>query len=505
MSSPFLIGVATSGYQSEGGYNGLGQPQNNWATSEQSGRVAKTGQAVDFWNRYQQDYELTRGIGLNAFRLSIEWPRVQPTSSTASGHAPAFDFHAIDEYALRIAACRLAGLEPVVTLQHFTHPAWMGIDAWLDDRTPAAFEEFVKTTVLRINDRLADVHGQPPVTWYVTINEPNMLVLNTYLNRLFPGGDQAGIPTGICAYNHLLAAHVKAYNAIHDIYESRGWHSPKVTMNTFCSDVYWSENILLDLLNLRQIGVTPAQSGEYFKSRSQELSRHFTSLALGRRTDLATVAGAGLHKLANYFASRAAKPEGFRFLFEVMAKAKRDSCLDFLGLDYYDPFASHVFRFPDFSDLEFHSRSLVEHMVDVLGSKWWDWHFLPEGLEAFCGYYAKAFPKLGILIAENGMAHRCPLDNSSIMPRKDGLLRSGFLEAHLRQIRAMQDRGVNLLGYLHWSLTDNYEWGSYTPRFGLYRIDFTKSLSRLAVDQFGDNPSQTYARLIRENGWGYNS
>jgi beta-glucosidase/6-phospho-beta-glucosidase/beta-galactosidase len=64
---------------------------------------------------------------------------------------------------------------------------------------------------------------------------------------------------------------------------------------------------------------------------------------------------------------------------------------------------------------------------------------------------------------------------------------------------------VNLLGYLHWSLTDNYEWGSYTPRFGLYRIDFTKSLSRLAVDQFGDNPSQTYARLIQENGWGYQS
>jgi hypothetical protein len=57
------------------------------------------------------------------------------------------------------------------------------------------------------------------------------------------------------------------------------------------------------------------------------------------------------------------------------------------------------------------------------------------------------------------------------------------------------------LGYLHWSLTDNYEWGSFTPRFGLFRIDFPSGLERLAVDHLGDNPSQTYARLVRRHGF----
>ncbi len=66
----------------------------------------------------------------------------------------------------------------------------------------------------------------------------------------------------------------------------------------------------------------------------------------------------------------------------------------------------------------------------------------------------------------------------------------------------MLDQGVPLIGYLHWSLTDNYEWGSFTPRFGLYRIDFAKGLERLSIDHLGDNPSLSYARLARELGLG---
>ena len=229
----FLIGVATSGYQSEGGYNGPGEPKNNWGNCEATGRVQKTGAAVDFWNRYRGDYQLARGLGLNAFRLGLEWARIQPSTSTARGAAPEFDNEAIDAYALRIAACREEGLESVVTLQHFTHPAWLGIDAWLMDETVELFEIFVRHTITRLNDRLTDVHGQAPVRWYVTINEPNMLVLNTYLNRCFPGGPDAGVAIGLRAYNRLLAAHVRAYNAVHDLYESRGWSKPLVSMQKY--------------------------------------------------------------------------------------------------------------------------------------------------------------------------------------------------------------------------------------------------------------------------------
>jgi beta-glucosidase/6-phospho-beta-glucosidase/beta-galactosidase len=496
----FLIGVATSGYQSEGGYNGPGQPRNNWGGCEAAGRVATTGRAVDFWNRYEGDFRLARGLGLNAFRLSIEWSRVQPSTSGSAGREPEFDLAAIDAYAERIAACRAQGLEPVVTLHHFTHPAWLGVDAWLDDSTPAAFGRFVEFTIWRLNDRLCDTHGQPPVFWYVTINEPNMLVLNTYLNRIFPGGPQAGIPVGLRAYNRLLAAHVRAYNAVHDLYEERGWPRPMVSMNTFCSDVYWSDCMLLDALSLAPNGIAPKDAGGFFEARSLELSRYFTASALARRTDLAAWAGAGLHRLANYFASRAATPDGFQFFFDEAARSKRARTLDFIGVDYYDPFLSHALRAPDFTDLEFKARSIAAHLFDVLSSKWWDWHFLPEGMTVFCEFYARAFPGMGILIAENGMAQRCSFDNSSRGPRRDGLTRSGHIEAHLGEVRRMLASGVPLLGYLHWSLTDNYEWGSFTPRFGLFRIDYSRDLARLETDHLGDNPSQTYSRLVRSAG-----
>lgn len=495
----FLAGVATSGYQCEGGFNGPGQPKNNWAAHELAGRVAVTGQATDFWNRYREDFELCRGMGLNAFRLSIEWARVQPGGSLEPGHPPEFDIRAIDDYADRIAACRLAGLEPVVTLHHFTHPAWLGVDAWLDDATPGLFEVFASRTLSRLNDQLCGRLGQEPVRWYVTLNEPNMLVLNTYLNRHFPGGPDAGTSVGITAYNRLLAAHVRAYNAIHDLYEERGWPAPRVTMNTFCSDVYWSEHMLLDLLCLRENQIPSTAIKPYFEARAAAFEESLFRAELPLRRDPLAWAGQGIQAVANFLASRAADAAAFDFFLKAAAQSKRARVLDFLGLDYYDPFLSHIFRLPSFSDLEFPSGSLHGHLMDGLSSKWWDWHILPGGLHAFCSHYSRAFPGKGILIAENGMAHRCKTDNKPCGHRRDRVTRSEFLIAHFGEVRRMLADKLPILGYLHWSLTDNYEWGSFTPRFGLFRIDYVNGLRRLAVDNLGDNPSQTYARLLRDS------
>ena len=494
----FLAGVATSGYQCEGGFNGDRQPKNTWAALELAGKVARTGNATDFWNRYREDFELCRGMGLNAFRLSIEWARVQPGDSLAAGAAPDFDMEAIDAYADRIAACRLAGLEPVVTLHHFTHPAWLGVDAWLQDSTPELFEVFVTRTLERLNEQLCGRLGQEPVSWYVTLNEPNMLVLNTYVNHHFPGGPGWGIPTGVRAYNRLLAAHVLAYNAIHDLYESRGWPEPRVTMNTFSSDVYWSEHLLLDLLCLRENKIPPDSLPEYFASRSDAMGASLRDAELMLRGDPLTWAGRAVHGITNFFAARAGTAKSFEFFLSTAARSKRERALDFLGLDYYDPFLSHMFRPPSFSDLEFPSGSLHGFLMNGLSSKWWDWHILAGGLHAFCSHYSRAFPGKGILIAENGMALRCKSDNRLCGARRDRVTRSEFLTAHFGEIRRMLDEGLPILGYLHWSLTDNYEWGSFTPRFGLFRIDYADGLRRVAVDHLGDNPSQTYARLIRE-------
>ncbi|MBE2204537.1 MAG: glycoside hydrolase family 1 protein [Chthoniobacterales bacterium] len=499
LSPDFLVGVATAGYQCEGGYNGTGQPHNNWANHEACGRVAVTGVATDFWNRYREDYALCRDIGLNAFRLSIEWTRVQPSDSAeAVTTPPDFDQAAIDAYAERIAACRLAGMEPVVTLHHFTHPAWLGCDAWLEDTTPALFEKFVVTTLARLNDQLCERFAQAPIHWYVTLNEPNMLVLNTYLNRHFPGGSEGGIQVGLRAYNRLLAAHVRAYNAIHDLHESRGWPSPRVTMNTFCSDVYWSEQMLLDLLCFREHRISPSALREHLGGRANALADALRDAHLPVRADPLTWAGQALQVTANFLVRRAATVEAFDYFLAEAGRSKRDVFLDYLGLDYYDPFLIHIFRIPSFRDLEFPQRSLHGRLMDGLSSKWWDWHILPEGLHAFCAHYARSFPGKGILIAENGMALRLTAGNQPGPQRRDRITRSEFLCAHFDEMRRMLDAQIPLLGYLHWSLTDNYEWGSFSPRFGLFQIDYAAGLQRRAVDHLGDNPSLTYARLIRK-------
>jgi hypothetical protein len=72
------------------------------------------------------------------------------------------------------------------------------------------------------------------------------------------------------------------------------------------------------------------------------------------------------------------------------------------------------------------------------------------------------------------------------------------LREHLRVVNRLVERGQPLIGYLHWSLFDNYEWGSFAPRFGLFSIDYTVYPTRHAVDATGDNPSATYAEEIRE-------
>src|SRR2546428_11006227 len=103
--SEFLWGVATSAYQSEGGYNGPGQPRTNWAVAEEKRDVVRSGNAAEFWTRYEQDFARCRAMGLNAFRLGIEWSRVQPVLSHNHSLPPAFDLDALDHYARVIAAC----------------------------------------------------------------------------------------------------------------------------------------------------------------------------------------------------------------------------------------------------------------------------------------------------------------------------------------------------------------------------------------------------------------
>jgi beta-glucosidase/6-phospho-beta-glucosidase/beta-galactosidase len=487
----FLWGVATSAYQSEGGYNGAGEPQTNWAAAERQGDVALTGRASEFWVQYEEDFARCRDLGLNAFRMGLEWSRIQPTPEHGPGAPPAYDFAALEHYAKMLSACRAHGLEPVVTLHHFVHPAWLGQDAWLDPATAPLFADYVRTAVAFVNERL-----ERPLRWFITINEPNMLVLNSYFGTQFPAAAPGGLAAMGAAYNQLLRAHVLAYNALHDLYAERGWAAPMVSLNNYCSDVYWSDKFLLDLLCAREHGIARHRIAQYVTDRAAAFGLAFRQARLPLHRDLAYYFGAAAKWVTDWLGRRSFKTSEFAAFLDEIERSPRARVLDFIGLDYYDPFAAHVFRWPVLWDHEFKNKSLRSWVLATVTSKWWDWRVLPRGLHFFCQCYARDFER-PLLIAENGMALRRRPDNRT-SGRRDRMQRSDFLRLHVHEVVKIVKEGIPLAGYLHWSLFDNYEWGSFTPRFGLYSLDYTRGTERIVEDHTGDRPAEMYARLVRE-------
>jgi beta-glucosidase/6-phospho-beta-glucosidase/beta-galactosidase len=476
--------VATSAYQSEGGYNGPGQPQTNWSEFEVRGSVARAGAAADFWNRYREDFENCRELGLNAFRLGIEWSRVQPAPGL-------FDESALDGYAAMLDACRASGLTPVVTLHHFVHPAWLGTDPWLDPDTPSVFTKYVGDLL----EKLAARGSALPEHW-ITINEPNMLVLNTYFGNQFPARGGLGPTSAMRAYSNLLAAHVGAYNAIHDFVEALGGRPPTVTLNNYCSDLYWSDKVLLDLLTAAERGVPADRVGAEVRDRAVAFDEAFLAARLPLHRDIPYRIGSAVKRLSRWAGRRWFDESHLGGFLATLYRSPRKRVLDCIGLDYYDPFSAHAFRLPVLWDHEFKNRSIRTWVMNTVTSKWWDWRVLPRGLHFFCRHYAEQYGR-PVLIAENGLALRRRTDNTH-SPRRDRMSRSGYLKLHVHEVMRMRKEGIPLLGYLHWSLFDNYEWGSFTPRFGLFSLDYTAGTDRLVEDHHGDRPSETYAQLIRE-------
>ena len=115
-----------------------------------------------------------------------------------------------------------------------------------------------------------------------------------------------------------------------------------------------------------------------------------------------------------------------------------------------------------------------------------------DGIGPVAEYYTNRYPSLPVFIIET----RMPTDNGA--PRPDGLTRSQQLLNAVDSIRRARQRGIPIIGTLYWSLTDNYEWGSYRPRFGLYSIDVVgdPTLTRVPTDAVA-----TYRSVITSTKW----
>lgn len=495
----FMWGVATSAFQHEGGYNGDGEPLNNWHRWERSRHAERSGASVGFWDRYEEDLDLAASLGLNAFRFGLEWARVQPTRAAGPSPPPPWDESALARYGAMAVAARQRGLEPLVTLHHFTHPAWLGSDPWLDAGTPALFADFATRAVGAVNGALERA-GLAPLRWLITVNEPNMLVLNTYSARNFPAAGRRGPTAMSVACSRLLEAHVRAARAIRELYARHpSWGRPMLSTNTYTSDIYWNDKLVLDLLAAPS-HVPRDRVKAWLDQRADTFDDEVRRAGLPRHHGARYWLGALVRRAYGSAARLACRFEHFGPLLDLLYERPGEPPLDFIGMDYYDPFAAHMLRLPRLDEIWDRRHPFPDWLVHHWTSKWWDWVALPEGLGLFARMLHAEFPGVPIVIAENGMAYR---KRWRLEPpwRRDTMRRSNFLKLHLAEVEVLKKDGIPVAGYFHWSLTDNYEWGSFAPRFGLFQIDFHDDRrERMARDELGDNPSKTYADWVRRHG-----
>ncbi|MBD3405620.1 MAG: family 1 glycosylhydrolase [Candidatus Lokiarchaeota archaeon] len=206
----FLWGSAAAAHQTEGGNH------NNWSEWEKIPGKIKDGTnadvACDHYNRYEEDFDLAKELGHQVHRFSIEWSRIEPSFGK-------WDYTQIVHYKKVIESLVKRGIQPMVTLHHFTNPVWFAENGdWLNPESPELFGRYCRKIVQELSNY--------DVIWN-TINEPMVVVTIGYLWGDFPPGHN-DFGKAIQAAKHLLMAHGQASTQIREVYSEKGLDQPKI-------------------------------------------------------------------------------------------------------------------------------------------------------------------------------------------------------------------------------------------------------------------------------------
>lgn len=204
----FLWGAATSSHQVEGDNR-----NSDWWRWEQAGGGAEpSGRACGHYELYEKDFDLAAALGHNCHRFSIEWSRIQPDEHT-------FSEKEIGHYRDVIAALKTRGLEPIVTLHHFTSPVWFADKGgWTSPRAVTYFTKYAAAMVKALGDN---------VKYWVTINEPLVLLYYGYVRGFWPPNTRS-LFASRAAHRNFINAHIAAYRLIHCHYAANKLARPSV-------------------------------------------------------------------------------------------------------------------------------------------------------------------------------------------------------------------------------------------------------------------------------------
>lgn len=402
----FLWGVGVSAHQVEGGNHNqwsvweLEHAKASAASAEyhygdlekwpQFKRLAKTpanyvsGKAVDHFNRFEEDIDLAKQLGVNSFRFSIEWSRIEPEEGS-------WNAEAITHYRQYLQAIKQADMQPIVTLFHFTLPVWFAEKGGFERRSNIQY-------FTRFVEKILTEYGAD-LKYIITVNEPVIYAQNSYLSGIWPPMVASKVKMWR-VLNNLIKAHNQAAKLIRS--KSRKY---QVSMAHNVAYIYAGDN---------------ARLSEWSAALSDYATNHY-----------------------------------------VLKRAVKTST--FIGLNYY--FSSRIYGYRQHNP---------EHQLSDVG-----WDMQPNNIRYVLEDLTDRYDK-PILVTENGVAD---IDDEH---------RIDWLKQTVVAMNKAIGNGVSLLGYIHWSLLDNYEWekGRW-PRFGLYAVNYA------TMDRVARPSAAFYKKIIK--------
>lgn len=443
MTSPFpddfLWGAATAAYQIEGSPLADGAGPSIWQRFTHDPRLmaakGDTGDvACDHYNRWKEDVALMKALGLKAYRFSIAWGRVLP-EGTGRVNAAGLDFYErlVDELLAN-------GIEPLATLYHWDLPAALDDKGgWLNRDSADWFADYGRVLFERLDGR---------VRKWVTLNEPWVVTDGGYLHGALAPGHRNLFEAPIASHN-LMRAHGAAVQA----YRAVGAHEIGLVVNI--EPKYAASD-------------SPEDQAARARAEAYMNRQYLDPALLGRYPP----------ELAEMFGE--AWPDWPAADFELIRQP-----IDFLGVNYY---TRNVTRADDTFLLRAGPVEQKNATYTTTG-----WEVFPQGLTDMLVWVKETYGDIPLYVTENGAAFYDP--PKPIDGRVDDPLRVDYLRRHIAAVGEAIRRGVDVRGYMLWSLLDNLEWSlGYSKRFGMVHVDFeTQARTPKASAHF-------YAEVIASNG-----
>jgi Glycosyl hydrolase family 1 len=267
-----------------------------------------------------------------------------------------------------------------------------------------------------------------------------------------------------------------------------------VTTNNSSFSVYEYDRLLTDLLLARGEGIEPGDLDQWVDERRHRHDESLPAAGVVERLLRRTSAAGSPYGPRRPGTARSSSPARAstrppRRAVDALYESPYRRTVDVLGLDYYDPEVARHFRLPGHRTAGGRSPAPSRQLWDDVP----DPGALTRWLEA---QHALA-PGVPLWVVENGLCNR--VRNGRPFARTDGWDRPRYLRENIAAVVAARDAGVPVEGYWHWSLVDNYEWGSYEPRFGLYGVDRhrgQRGTRWLETDCMGDDAAGTYQNIM---------